>query len=200
MMNELAVLWWVYGICLTELDKAKKGKNTLFLNTLRETLTLFGEDPSDYVDGKKGKGDKVSIEAMKKRFMVFKNHTFKKAIEIPKTFYDREKPTGLCWLLCMTHTIFHKPLERVSRELKREKAKKKIKLLMEKYGIFSDEIFPNASPLASPTMNLTASLLGAGSTHRKEEKYPSTPTKKLIEQILKRQVEIDGQLQELKDI
>lgn len=198
MLDELSVLWLVYGLCLKELDRAKERKDTLFIKTLREVFDLYGEDPSEFIDSKTGKGDKVSRETIIKRLKEFRGYCLmkKKTIELSKTFYERVKPAGICELLCRINRIFTEPLKRLDAELERLKAIKKIKLLMEKYFIAPHELFPEYAGFKYlPKVSLSGAGLGAGLSTVQDTIVTDTMT--LIEQILKRQTEIENELKNI---
>lgn len=136
--EKLFVLCQVMDIFQKRIVKAKEDHDTLFLNTVR---SIFKEDTRYYFDAKKGQGDKIHDGTVHKRWKMFLEY-LKKPESMPSSFYARDKPTGLCFLAYSIHQIFSLPGMVKINQVEKKRAILKIELLMQKHGIFLEEITP----------------------------------------------------------
>lgn len=196
MWEELNTLWQVLQLFRAEIEEAKQKKNTLFLNTAREILKEYA--PS-YLESISGRGRKVGHPAMKKRFLRARQYVWSKGgVDVPSTFYDRDRPTLLCFLAYVIHSIF---FGHHQRELKRKKAEIKILLLMEKYDIPLTELFSNADVDDKSSPTVYRSLIGIDKpVEQKPQSFPEADVDDWLKRYMERKKWIDEKLEELKDI
>lgn len=139
MRFELFILTTVMTYFYKELRKAERTKDTLLLNTFHE---IFGDDAKYYTNYRKRGGNKIRKETIKKRYKTFLSNLDTPDPEKPKTFYNRDKPTGLFMLGREISFILPFMSHAFYREGVRERAIAKMKLLARRWNIHSDEVYP----------------------------------------------------------
>jgi hypothetical protein len=138
MAKELGVLMVAMSLFMIEIEKAKKEGNVTFLKTVRKVFR--GEDKDfGLTDFKKGRGDDIKQKTISKAYRLFTEWLNEDRASLPSTFWQRDKPKGLCVLAFKIHMIFTR---KQKAQLKRLQVINKMRLLAEKYGVSSDEVFP----------------------------------------------------------
>lgn len=138
MIEELNILWRVMKSFQKLAKEAQKKNDTLILNTIR---MVFRDEANYYIKGNKKQGNIIKWATIRKRESVFWEYVESDCkANVPATFYDRDKPTGICLIAKKIHDIFYQPHRMITFSTNRLRALLKVSLLMDKYDIGLNEL------------------------------------------------------------
>lgn len=136
MAGELGALIETVALFNDEVEKAKRDGNVTFLNLVKR---IFGNDAKNVFDIKKNEDGNVGKNTLSEAYKNFSQWLQgQKTSELPGTFYDRDKPKGLCLL---AYGAFHFLSDVNRRTTERYRVLLKMRLLAERYYIRPDEVF-----------------------------------------------------------